>query len=281
MPNKNMMQAEETDNRLGWFTGTVVREFYSNDMDENKSTYDNADRTQRYWEVRPDDILQEWDGEVPELIQIKFGLGEGWFPTEDGSTVRHQDDTDEENPKRFNMRSGWGQMVGMIAGQKHAWSARRVAVMDGGPEEVEYDFTGFSKYLTENEYDDSRVAGFSVGCQFEFRGLGLDYGTRPGEQEREIRSKALPVRFIGFGGAVDSPAPRSTGKASAPEVTIDAVTEMVGEDIDPGVIASLTSLLNVSGTKSSFRKNALELVGDNEVAKGYVMDDDGLWSLKS
>lgn len=275
---KDLLTPEETDNRLAYVVGTVVEDYFSNDVQESggKADYENADRTQRYWKVQIDDVQQDWDGQVPDHINVKFGLGDGWFPNEDGTAVRHQDDTDEENPKLFNNRSRFGQLLALITGQKRAYVARRVVVLDGGPEEVEYDMRGAEKYLRSEEMDDPRMAGVFTGTRWEFRGLGFDYGTRPGEQERELRATVVPTKFLGTAG--DQLATRTTGKKS--EVTTEQVTELLSE-IGPVHHEALAKLVNTSTSASQFKRNALALAGDDEALKAAIMDtDSGPWSLR-
>lgn len=289
----DLFRADETDNRLADIEFTVLRDYYSNDAQESagKATYDGADRTQRYWVCRVDQVFQDWSSEVPEEITLKFGLGKGWHPVDDEATsVRHEDDTDEEKPKYFDIKSRWGQFVALISGQRKTWVAPTVLVMDGGDEEIDYDMTSVMQNLRERELDDPRDAHMFEGTRWRGRGLGFKYPARKGEQERDVRSTCVPVAYLGYVDVSDE-VPRSVEEAGKPTVSVEDVVANLGSNLPaddvakltPETVATLTDLVNKSTSFAAFGRQALLLddVKSTTSLKSLIGDKvNGPWSLR-
>lgn len=275
----------ESDNRLGWFIGTVTEDYYSDSMTESggKATFQNADQVARFWKLTVDDVIQEYDGKVPEEVSIKLGLGKGWEKTPDGTAVRHEDD-DESAPDDdadFKASSGYGQLVALCIGKRKEWKAREVIVMDGG-DEVEYDFSGVTDYMRANDYDDPREAGIWVGTKWLFRGLALIYN-----EGDEPRTTPKPVAFLGTSDAPTG-STGGAGKASSAKGKVEVDPEDVGNKlVEAGAeptdeqVEQLAKLLETSPNHAAFARNALAIVGNDEALRAAVMDQgSGAWSVR-
>jgi hypothetical protein len=282
----NLMDPEETDNSLGWFTGTVIEDFFSTPAEESggKATFQGADRWTRYWKVKIEDVHQDWDYDLPEnnIITVQFSLGgENWFPTDESNTaVRHKEDTGEGRPRTFDLKSKMGQLLGLINGKRQAWKADEVIVMDGGDVEVEYDMTPCAAYFAEQEFTDPRQAGIFNGTRWLFRGLGMKYNPRKGETERDVRSKPHPVQFL---GTSDTPLEPTATKPGGPEVDQGILSEILfGADTDlwitEEVVENVAQLLRTATNHSQFARNVIAAYPE---LQPVAMDKaNGLWSAR-
>src|SRR5215207_7425373 len=284
---KDMWDADETDNRLSWFVGTITEDYYSDAVTESggKATFQNADQIAHYFTVAVDDVLQDYSGKPMETISLKLGLGKGWEKTPAGSAVRHEDDDekDPDNDKQFDIRSGFGQFLALIQGKRSAWTARRVVMLDGGPDEVEYDFAGVRDYMRKNDYSDPRESGIWVGTRWLFRGFGFQYT----DEATELRATPRPVAFLGTSD--DQSAGKSKSAAGRTAKTVEVTPQQVGVKLSdagstctPEQAEQLAKLLETSSSHSAFARNALALPDLPDEMKTAIMDQaNGLWSVRS
>lgn len=283
----NYMDTTEGPGFLGAFIGQVNLPFWSTPEEEGRNNpngppdYKDADKFKLYWNVQVLDITQEWDGEDVKSVNKSFGIGkQPWAPMASApNNIRHEDDpgdaaveAGEAKPILFNEKSGLGMLLALISGKFDEWHTddADAEIMDGlGP--VRYDLTSLGKYFRDNEIYDSRDADIWKGLIFEFRGLGLKYGTN------KVRMTPLPVRWLPeFSGAADlSKLSGARDGGSAPDT---AVWESAGADA--ATAATLASLVTRSPNHAAFAKNAalLPAVKDNETLMAAVMDEtNGNW----
>lgn len=274
----------ESDNRLGYFEGTVIEDYFSDSMTESggKANFPNADQTCKFWKVSVDDILQDYDGKAQDEVSIKLGLGKGWEKTPDGTAVRHDDD-DPDNPdadKDFDVRSAYGQLIALCVGKRKEWKARRVEPLDGGGP-VEYDFDGVRDYMRANDLDDPREAGVWTGTRWLFRGLGFQYN----RDDDELIFSVRPVAFLGAGDNVKPSGSSGPGRVEIVEISADDVSSLLAQR-DIGVTEELAGqiakLVVTSSNFAAFGRNALALAGpSDEGLKTAIMDQAaGPWSLR-
>lgn len=279
------------------YSFTVLDSYWSTPAEERTEggkSFDGDDKVRLYWHVRPDEVFQDYDGKVPETMTVNWTTGTGWVIQEDESQVRHKDDdpdADESDPeykpKRFKASCMLGQFLGLVTGQQETYRARKgVRVMDGGDEdELTYDMTPAKDYLIEHGFGDPRDASIWVGTQWRSRGLGLDYGN----DDMEVRAKALPVMFLGVDPEVRAEAdagvtPSATG---APEarggVTASDVQAGAPFTLGDSEAEALARLVTTSTSHPQFMRQALALpfVKEDDAVKAWVQDaDGGAYTLK-
>lgn len=291
------LDPDESSGLLGHFAGTVVGSVWSTARAESngKAKGPNADKLKEFWTVRVDEILQDdYDGADVPTMSISWGVGSGWDVVgDDEFNIRHEDDPGDEaveagkaKPVRIKGNSGLGKFLGLITGSRKTYATEmgEPKVMDGGPEDVEYDLTGCADYLRANDLTDSRDCRIWLGTQFEFRGLGEVYRNMDGQPWMT----AHPTRFLGVdkdvaGGVIEgdySPEPVSTPSA----VDAGDVAALLPSDTSPELVESVTALVNTSKTFNRFMKDALLLDGVDagDAVGDAVMDEtNGPWSARS
>lgn len=278
------LNPDESQDLLGHFIGQVERSFwstpYAEAANDNKPNWDGADKVREYWHVRVLDVLQpDYDGNVPETMVLSWTVGNGWWGSENGERVRHNDDASDEEiengsakPHTFKVNTSLGRFLHLIQGGIKGWETEMgpALVLDGS-DRVEYDiYPGLRDYLYQNDLVDSREASIWNGMVFEFRGLGLKYRGFEGEP----RMRPMPVRFIGVEGISDLVNPRGDAEPN-PATDHEMWLEMGATD---PTAAILVKLATDASSHTEFQRNALlvpDVKASDELSQGVM--DEGNW----
>ena len=287
----------KTDEYEGWgdtddsavfltdFVGTVVRSFWSSaeaqalEAGRDAPDYKGADRTQLYWHVRVDDILDpEFDRDVESVI-IPISVGSGWWADEAGENVTHEDDT-EAKPRKFRGDSRLGQILSLIRGAKDEY--KDVAHYSLDNTQPDYDMSPAMKWVRETGFKDTRYARGWEGSTWRFAGVATDVGG-----DREPRLKSYPVAFLGAGEVNGDNGGSGSGVAHTPSSTepVDraALSNTLPADTSADVVENLARVLDAASSHTEFLRNAVALPGvkGNDALTQAIMDEaNGPWGLK-
>jgi len=290
-------ELDESSGFLSNFRGTVKDSYAGTDP-----RYNDGNTTLVIWEVEVAEVLQDFEGDVPEELTINFPLPPGW-ESEDGTTVEH-----EKGKEKFHASSIYGKLIGAITGNVDGYG-RNVERTDG--EDLELGFDGLADVLAERGFpQDTEIW---KGLTFEFAEVRFDYGINRKTKEAMVSNRTMPVSFVteegGSAKKASKPAAKKAGAAKkaapkAAESTEDKVAaarakaeaakkaaagsgdsnpfaELV-DDVD--LAATLNQILDSSADYNAFVEAVLEVpevVSDDELIAKLLDDDTGPWSTKS
>jgi hypothetical protein len=286
--------AKATDEYEGWgetddsavfltdFVGTVLRSFWSSaeaqavEAGRDAPTYDNADRTQLYWHVRVDDILDpEFERDVESVI-IPISVGSGWWADEAGEVVTHEDDS-ETKPRKFRGDSRLGQILALIRGDKGEYKDVDHYSMDNT--HPDYDMTPALKWVRDTGFKNTRNARGWEGSVWRFAGVA----TKTGNSDREPRVKSYPVAFLGSGDTNGGESAVAHTPSSTEPVDRAALSKTLPSDTPADVVEELARLVEAASSHTEFMRNAVALPGvkgKDDLTKAIMDEQGGPWSRK-
>lgn len=292
----NTLDPDESQDLLGHFIGRVEGSFWSTPYveaaNDNKPDWEGADVPRLYWHVRVLDVLQpDYDGNIPETVTLTWTIGKGWWVSENGEQVRHKEDASDEEiengsakPHTFKVNTGLGRWLNLIKGGVGRYETEMgPAVLLDGSGDVDYGlYPDVRDYLVANDLVDSRDAGIWRGMVFEFRGLGLKYGSFG--KDRDVpttpRMRPYPVKYLGVGdgvGAGVTQTPNSIAGALDIPARDVQTWRNIGASEDTATV--LAKLAVAASSHTEFQRNALLVpsVKEDDSLSNAVMDE-GVWS---
>lgn len=251
------MGSWKTDHSSGFLTnfrGTVTDSYAGTDP-----RYMDGEVTLGIWQVTVDEVLQDFDGEVPEEQSVNFPLGKGWT-TEDGITVEH-----EKGKDSFHASSIYGKLVSIVAGETDSYGDN-VTRTDG--EDLVLDLDVLRDVLPER--GDPQDLTIWKGITFEFAELHFDYGIDRKTKEAIGSTRTMPVAVVSVGDD-DKPKKAAAKKATGSAKKASGAAKKAAPAADAAEDKVAAARAKAAAKKAEAAKAA---AGSDESAFSFVDDEE-------
>lgn len=191
---------DESSGFLTNFRGRVADSYANTDPNYNK-----GESVLVIWEMEDLEVLQEWEGDIPDPMVISFPVGKGWF-TEDNELLEH-----ERGKEKFHASSVYGKLVGTVAGRLENFGTN-ASRTDG--EDLDVDLSSAMPVLEERGTPEH--VGIWKGFTFEFAEVHFDYGTdKDGKPMGSNRTMPAVVVAVPDGAGTGTKGAAGAKKAAA------------------------------------------------------------------
>jgi len=194
-------EVDESSGFLTNFRGKVTDSYAATDP-----RYNEGKTTLVTWEVEIEEVLQEWEGELPENPTVTFPTPPGWS-SEDGKLLEH-----ERGKEKFHLSSIYGKIVANVIGRLENYGPN-ASRTDG--EDLVVDLTPVMAMIEDRGTPDD--ASIWQGLTFEFAEIHFDFGEdrKKKDGSRIESNRTMPIAVV----VEDAPAKATKATKSAKKAT--------------------------------------------------------------